>query len=179
MTNTQELTCHTYIEWMNYFSIFQIFSFLHCIVPDNVYTPQRRDFTYEPPFPLDFPKSAHRMDHPPPLWKYYHSLWIPKISYKIWVQDTKFSSLPFFSPKKLLDSVTDTSSVGMLPYIQLYENWDQSGKKISWRQPPTTWNFQSLLFGGGLSIFFCNYTLHYLKKLYMSLKHCSWKRYKI
>ena len=36
-----------------------------CAVPENIYTPYGRDFSCDPPSPLDFPKSAHTVDpHP-------------------------------------------------------------------------------------------------------------------
>jgi len=33
------------------------------------YPTHRRDFAYDPPSPLDFPKTAHKL-YPSPLWKF-------------------------------------------------------------------------------------------------------------
>ena len=73
------------------------------------YPPHGRDFSYNPPSPLDFPKSAHKKDPPPsPVeipflshtsWKFYHSLWKPK--YKLFYS-TKYPTLIFtFFPEKI------------------------------------------------------------------------------
>ena len=67
--------------------------------------PHGRDFSYDPPSPLDFPKWAHKMG-PPPLWKFHFFRTPPRnivvpcgnqiISYFL-AQNTEFWSLPFFS----------------------------------------------------------------------------------
>jgi len=43
---------------------------MYCVVPENNHTPHGRDLTFDMPSPLDFPKSAHKMD-PPPLQKFH------------------------------------------------------------------------------------------------------------
>ena len=50
----------------------------YCVVPENIHTPPHgRDFSYDPPTPLDFPKTAHKLyPSPPPE--------IPIFSYTPW-----------------------------------------------------------------------------------------------
>ena len=37
---------------------------IYCAVPENIHTRHGRDFSYDPPSPLNFPKSAHTVDPP-------------------------------------------------------------------------------------------------------------------
>ena len=80
-----------------------------------------------PPFRLDFPKSAHKMN-PPPLgkfhfchtpWKYYHFLCKPKISNFCSAKYRIFYPY-FFFEKHLVDTVTNTSPEGTSPTSRMH-----------------------------------------------------------
>ena len=72
----------------------------NCVVPENIHTPPTEGiFPMTPPPLWIFQKLTLKTDPPSPPeipflshtpWKYYHSLWKPKIRYFFSVQNTEF-----------------------------------------------------------------------------------------
>ena len=82
---------------------------IYCVVPENIHTPPTEGIFPMTPHPLwIFQKSAHKTDTPSPPeipflsytpWKYYHSLWKPKIRY-FFSARYRILTLTVFFPEK-------------------------------------------------------------------------------
>ena len=91
------------------------------------YPPHGRDFSYDPPSPLDFPKIDSQNGPPLPSGnsvfvahplEILSSLWKPKIRHFFKYKIPNFDPYRFFFPKNLVDTVTDTSLKGNVAYIK-------------------------------------------------------------
>jgi len=71
------------VPWLDKYP--QLFTSTLCGSRKYPYPTHGRDFSYEPPSPLDFPKTAHKLSPPPEIpifsytpWKYFYFLFKAK-----------------------------------------------------------------------------------------------------